>query len=389
MLDYDAYAKPLEDFRVKTVSGASVTLISMFLIFILVMGEFADWLKVDMVPSLAVDKSRKEKMQININMTFPKIPCFLLSIDVMDVAGEHQNSADHLMHKSRLDPEGKVIHKTQGTLGDANGEMDQARNKTTAPDYCGPCYGATKPPSGCCNTCEDVRNAYREVGWSMDDVDKFEQCVHEGFSKLMQEQAHEGCNLEGYIQVSKVQGNFHFAPGSSFEIQGMHAHDLNDYRNHKYDWMFTHSIHHLSFGDMVVGFTNPLDGRTKTAKGMYDTWQYYLKVVSTEVKYRNGTILTTNQFASTEHARDVTPAFGNMPTSMPGNGDPLTPGVFFNYDISPMLVKYEEYRKPFSHFITDLCAIVGGVWTISAIVDGMIYSQTKRIAQKTDLGKQG
>jgi hypothetical protein len=30
-------------------------------------------------------------MQINLNVTFPKIPCFLLSIDVMDVAGEHQN----------------------------------------------------------------------------------------------------------------------------------------------------------------------------------------------------------------------------------------------------------------------------------------------------------
>jgi hypothetical protein len=83
--EYDAYAKPLEDFRVKTATGASgkvvslnhlVTIISAIIIFILLSSEFADWLRVDMVPSLAVDKGRKEKMQININMTFPKIPCF-------------------------------------------------------------------------------------------------------------------------------------------------------------------------------------------------------------------------------------------------------------------------------------------------------------------------
>jgi hypothetical protein len=65
--------------------------------------------------------------------------------------------------------------------------------------------------------------------------------------------------------VSKVQGNFHFAPGASFEVQGMHAHDLNDYRNHKYDWRFTHDIHHLSFGTNA-GFVNPLDGCQKVAK---------------------------------------------------------------------------------------------------------------------------
>jgi hypothetical protein len=32
----------------------------------------------------------------------------------MDVAGEHQNGADHLMHKTRLGPSGKVIVKEKG-----------------------------------------------------------------------------------------------------------------------------------------------------------------------------------------------------------------------------------------------------------------------------------
>ncbi|KAI8897906.1 endoplasmic reticulum vesicle transporter-domain-containing protein [Globomyces pollinis-pini] len=377
---YDAYAKPLEDFRIKTVTGASVTLVSAFIICILVLSEFSDWYRIEMIPSLTVDGSRKELMQINMNMTFPKIPCFLLSIDVMDVAGEHQNSADHLMHKSRLSPDGKVIEKTQKSLGDPNKEIDEARNRTRAESYCGDCYGALKPPSGCCNTCEDVRNAYQSTGWAFDDPDKFEQCVHEGYAKMVKEQAHEGCNLSGFVRVSKVQGNFHFAPGPSFEIQGMHAHDLNDYRNHKHDWDFTHTVHHLSFGT-AWGITNPLDGIAKKATGAYETFQYYIKVVSTEFEFRNGTSLLTNQFASTEHKRDVTPLYGNIPSSMPG--------VFFNYDISPMLVKYKEYRKPFTHFITDLCAIIGGVFTVAGMIDGVLYTAEKRMRAKADLGKQG
>jgi hypothetical protein len=82
---------------------------------------------------------------------------------------------------------------------------------------------------------------------------------------LITEQSNEGCNIDGYVRVNKVQGNFHFSPGPSFELQGMHAHDLNDYRKHKKDWRFSHIIHHLSFGEST-GFTNPLDNVKKEAK---------------------------------------------------------------------------------------------------------------------------
>eukprot|EP01052_Picozoa_sp_SAG31_P053359 SAG31_NODE_13643_length_855_cov_4.900419_2_plen_106_part_00 len=34
-------------------------------------------------------------------------------------------------------------------------------------DYCGSCYGAAGPDE-CCNTCEDVKNAYRKKGWSFE-----------------------------------------------------------------------------------------------------------------------------------------------------------------------------------------------------------------------------
>lgn len=231
--EYDAYAKPLKDFRIQTANGASITLISTLIIIFLVWSEFADFIQIENQTSISVDKSRKDKLEISMNITFPELPCFMLSIDVMDVAGEHQNSADHSMHKSRLGVDGKVIevqklNSTSGPIG--------PKNDTTAPNYCGSCYGAKLPPNGCCNTCEEVRRQYLIQGWSVDATKNTEQCAHETFTQLLQAQSHEGCRLEGTVQVSKVQGNFHFAPGASFEIQGMHAHDLNDYRTHSQDW---------------------------------------------------------------------------------------------------------------------------------------------------------
>jgi endoplasmic reticulum-Golgi intermediate compartment protein 3 len=54
-------------------------------------------------------------MEIHLNMTFPRIPCELLTLDVMDVSGEQQHGVMHGVHKFRLQPQsegGGVIDMT-------------------------------------------------------------------------------------------------------------------------------------------------------------------------------------------------------------------------------------------------------------------------------------
>jgi endoplasmic reticulum-Golgi intermediate compartment protein 3 len=46
-----------------------------------------------------------EKMEIHLNITFPKIPCELLTLDVMDVSGDQQTGVMHGVHKLRLAPQ--------------------------------------------------------------------------------------------------------------------------------------------------------------------------------------------------------------------------------------------------------------------------------------------
>lgn len=52
------------------------------------------------------------------------------------------------------------------------------------------------------------------------------QCHREGFIERIKEEAGEGCNVYGQLEVNKVAGNFHFAPGKSFQQSAMHLLDL-------------------------------------------------------------------------------------------------------------------------------------------------------------------
>ena len=45
-----------------------------------------------------------ERMEIHLNVSFPRIPCELLSLDVMDVSGEQQTGIMHGVSKLRLSP---------------------------------------------------------------------------------------------------------------------------------------------------------------------------------------------------------------------------------------------------------------------------------------------
>lgn len=54
----DAFAKTVEDARVRTTSGGIVTLVSLLIVVSLIWGEWADYRRVVILPELIVDKGR-------------------------------------------------------------------------------------------------------------------------------------------------------------------------------------------------------------------------------------------------------------------------------------------------------------------------------------------
>lgn len=48
--------------------------------------------------------------------------------------------------------------------------------------------------------------------------------------------------------------------------------------------------------------------------------------------------------------------------------DMAIPAVFFSYDFSPVMLTIEEQRRPLLHFLTRVCAVVGGVFAVAGLL---------------------
>lgn len=68
-----------------------------------------------------------------------------------------------------------------------------------------------------------MREAYRLKGWAFSNPQGIKQCVDEGFTDKLEKQVKEGCKAKGFIEVNKVGGNIHFAPGKSFQQHNVHG----------------------------------------------------------------------------------------------------------------------------------------------------------------------
>lgn len=75
----------------------------------------------------------------------------------------------------------------------------------------------------CCNTCEDVKEAYRQRKWQLPDLKMITQCKHDRSVEKLKNAFLEGCQIFGNMEVNRVGGSFHISPGDSFSINHMHG----------------------------------------------------------------------------------------------------------------------------------------------------------------------
>ncbi|KAL3639938.1 Protein disulfide-isomerase 5-4 [Castilleja foliolosa] len=186
-----------------------------------------------------------------------------------------------------------------------------------------------------------------------------------------------GCRVEGFVRVKKVPGNLIVSARSashSFDVSQMNM---------------SHVITHFSFGkkistremndvkrvlpylggshDRLTGLSyisNPSDSNENV------TIEHYLQVVKTEVMTRSHKLVEEYEYtahSSLAHSIHI-------------------PVAKFHFELSPMQVLITQNSKSFWHFITNVCAIIGGVFTVAGIVDSILHN-TVRFMKKVELGK--
>jgi len=343
----DVYAKVHDDYRIKTHSGGLISLMSIVTMVVLFFSELHTYLSVEVVDHIIVDTTLNQKLPIGLNITFPHLRCDEVSVDTVDSMGENQVDIAGDLVKLPLDARGFL----------------SAGDHTIAPGECLPCleaqeYDATR----CCNTCRELKDAYMEAGLPYYHIlDTALQCKDV-----------VGCQVHGDVLVSKVGGNVHVALGKSTVRDGKHVHEFN-IKDVSDGFNTSHAIHRLEFGERVPGVSSPLEGTTKIVKHGAYMFHYYIKLVPTMFTGSDG-VMYTHQYSVTDNDKNVLVGKGELAG---------LPGVFLVYEFTPFMVQKIEKVVPLSHFLTSVCAIIGGVFTVAGMIDALLYRGLKQVRGKS------
>ncbi len=79
---FDMYKKLPRDLTEPTLSGAMVSIVSVIIMIILFTSELAAYIEIDETSEMYVDVSHSsDKIRVNLDVTFPRFPCDILSLD--------------------------------------------------------------------------------------------------------------------------------------------------------------------------------------------------------------------------------------------------------------------------------------------------------------------
>uniref|UniRef100_A0A0E0D7T8 Endoplasmic reticulum vesicle transporter C-terminal domain-containing protein n=1 Tax=Oryza meridionalis TaxID=40149 RepID=A0A0E0D7T8_9ORYZ len=326
--NFNAFPHAEDHLLKKTYSGAIVTIFGLIIMVTLFAHELKFYLTTYTVHQMSVDLKRGETLPIHINMSFPSLPCEVLSVDAIDMSGKHEVDLHTNIWKLRLDKYGHII----GT--EYLNDLVEKEHGTHNHDHDHEHQDEQKKQEHTFN--EDAEKMVKSV----------KQAMENG----------EGCRVYGVLDVQRVAGNFHIS------VHGLNifvAEKIFDGSSHV---NVSHIIHDLSFGPKYPGIHNPLDETTRILHDTSGTFKYYIKIVPTEYRYLSKQVLPTNQFSVTEYF---------VPKRATDRS--AWPAVYFLYDLSPITVTIKEERRNFLHFLTRLCAVLGGTFAMTGMLDRWMY----------------
>ncbi|KAM4572957.1 endoplasmic reticulum-Golgi intermediate compartment protein 2-like isoform 1-T1 [Odontesthes bonariensis] len=320
--ELDAFPKVPESYVESTASGGTVSLIAFTLMAVLAFLEFFVYRNTWMKYEYEVDKDFSSKLRINVDITVA-MRCQYIGADVLDLA-ETMVASDGLKYEPvnfELSPDQRLWQMTLLHI------QERLRVEHSLQDVLFKAAIKGAPPG-------QIRSA--------DDSS-----------------SHSACRIHGHLYVNKVAGNFHITVGKSIPHPRGHAHLAALVSHDSYN--FSHRIDHLSFGEAIPGIISPLDGTEKISPDSNHMFQYFITIVPTKLNTYKVSA-DTHQFSVTERERAINHAAGSHGVS----------GIFMKYDISSLMVKVTEQHMPLWQFLVRLCGIVGGIFSTTGMIHGMV-----------------
>jgi hypothetical protein len=386
MKSLDAFGKPIQEFQVKTACGGYLSVCSFLVIFLLFVTELRYFLQLETKDELLIDQNQDQKyLNISFKITFFQVPCSVLHMNLIDPKKANVMHVIHEVYKTRLSKTGvelgQKVRDTLANVAQTSAELEEAgqhKSPVKAPHVtphlrCGSCFQSHLDEDDCCTTCEDVRAAFRARGWPEKPKDYvFEQCEEEVYAAEPPQQG-EGCRIEANLHVKKVASTMHLGVGRYFKLDRVKTADPKEFVKHL---NFSHEIHELSFGVDFPGLVHVLNGRVKNhhTPPNSEHFQYDIHVIPTRYQSENGDEITSHQYSVTEYVKSIDQRARHQ--------DLVAVGLWANYDFTPFEVKVSRSRKSFMHFLTECCAILGGIFAFTGMLDNFSYRINKSMARR-------
>jgi hypothetical protein len=355
---FDAFAKPIDSIRERSISGGFITLFASAVAALLFLSQIIVYLQVqtrhsmhlaDSAPSLLFgDIDNHRNMNINkklaayrmiplrVHVTFPHLNCAAMdySHDGNSWSSgtfEHYHEAPFTFSKRKptLTEYKKAIFKN-GVGG------PDAKSKTTD------------------------NKKYR---------------------------LEEGCTIIGTLHVPRVGGvlSISVSPEAWRRATSMLSFGVDLFSPSRNPDPFhgrlpnvTHYIHDVTFGSHFPSGANPL----QDAHHVMDNGSgvalanVMVKLVPTTYKRTFHAAQETYQASITRHIV--------QPETLASQHSTLLPGLLITYDFTPLAVRHVESRENWLVFISSLLGIVGGVFVTISLVSGCLVNSAQAVAKKLD-----
>ena len=289
-----------------------VTVLGVLAAFTLFVYEASNYKGKRVVQEMVVDNARGETLKARLDVSTLAIPCSILTVNTLDQSGDFNFNLHANLVKHVLDPQGAPTGAVHQPL-----ESEKAAF---------------------------ARGIEAPMFLTENDQTRIKGEIARG----------EGCRVVGDIVLQKLSGKFHISSNALMLQMLVEAYEGLTHMN------TSHVIHQVALGDPYPGSVNPLD-RYRRITSSPGSFKYFLNVVPTEYFPLSGKTIHTFQYSVTEYF-----------TSFHDDQAVKLPGIHFKYDMSAIAVKLREQKVGFLHFLTRMCATIGGAFALTSMANSWV-----------------
>ncbi|BCS29913.1 endoplasmic reticulum-Golgi intermediate compartment family protein [Aspergillus puulaauensis] len=351
---FDAFPKTKPSYTTPSRRGGQWTILILVICTVFSLTELRTWLKGTEAHHFTVEKGVSHDLQLNLDAVV-RMPCDDLHINIQDAAGDRVLASEMLKREP-----------TSWKLW-----MDKRNYEA---------FGGGREYQTLSREDEGRLAAQEEDAHASHVLSELRRNSNKKFPKgpkLRWGEQVDSCRIYGSLEGNKVQGDFHIT------ARGHGYGDGKKHLDHSV-FNFSHMITELSFGPHYPTILNPLDKTIATTESHYYKYQYFLSIVPTiysrnqklrldrlpssldqDRRKHNKNLIFTNQYAATS-ASDALP-----------ESPYLIPGIFFKYNIEPILLLISEERTGFLNLVIRLVNTISGV----IVTGGWLYQMSGWVAE--------